>query len=110
MTVELAGRLVDVQSRCVHYRTDRDVVAIRFACCRPFYGCHLCHQECADHPAVVWSSADRDVHAVVCGVCRGTLSIGDYVVADGCPQCGATFNPRCRLHHHLYFGAADPDS
>ena len=104
--MELAGRLVDAQSRCTHYRTEVDVVAIRFACCEPYYGCHLCHAECADHPAVVWPASDRQVHAVVCGVCRQTLAIDEYVVADACPHCGAAFNPRCRLHHHLYFGGA----
>lgn len=101
--VELGGRLVDDQSRCAHYATPLDVVAIRFACCAPYWGCHLCHAECADHPAVAWPADDRGAHAVVCGVCRGTLSVDDYVVADGCPRCGAPFNPACRLHHHLYF-------
>ncbi|WP_092800561.1 CHY zinc finger protein [Klenkia marina] len=101
--VELGGRLVDGQSRCEHYRTELDVVAIRFACCTPFWACHLCHAACADHPAVVWPADDRGAHAVVCGVCRSTLSVTDYVDADGCPSCGAAFNPGCRLHHHLYF-------
>ncbi|SDN52807.1 Uncharacterized protein, contains Zn-finger domain of CHY type [Klenkia soli] len=100
----VAGRLVDAQSRCEHYATDLDVVAIRFACCEPFYGCHLCHAECADHDAVVWPAEDRSVRAVLCGVCRRTLSIAEYVVADGCPHCAASFNPGCRLHQHLYFG------
>lgn len=100
----VAGELVDEQTRCAHYRTELDVVAIRFACCEPYYGCHLCHAACADHPAVVWPADDRSVHAVLCGVCRGTLSIADYTVADGCPHCAAPFNPGCRLHHHLYFG------
>lgn len=102
--VELGGRLLDDQSRCAHYATALDVVAIRFACCAPYWGCHLCHAECADHPAVVWPAEDRQAHAVVCGVCRHTLSVEDYVAADGCPHCAAPFNPGCRLHHHLYFG------
>ncbi|MCO7218902.1 CHY zinc finger protein [Klenkia sp. PcliD-1-E] len=102
--VELGGRLVDDQSRCAHYATALDVVAIRFACCTPYWGCHLCHAECADHPAVVWPADDRAAHAVVCGVCRHTLAVEDYVVADGCPHCAAPFNPGCRAHHHLYFG------
>lgn len=102
--VLLAGPLVDDQSRCVHWSGPLDVVALRLACCTPFYGCRSCHDETADHGAVVWPAADRTVHAVACGVCRHTLSIADYLVADGCPSCGAPFNPGCRLHHHLYFG------
>lgn len=97
------GPTVDDETRCIHYRTDLDVIAIRFACCGEFYPCHLCHAETADHPAQQWPVADRGEHAVLCGVCRATLTIADYLASDSCPRCAAAFNPGCALHAPLYF-------
>ena len=45
------GPVVDEMTRCVHYRTEVDIVAIKFACCNEYYPCHRCHEETADHPA-----------------------------------------------------------
>lgn len=97
------GPVVDDQTRCVHYRTPLDVIAIRFACCGEFYPCHLCHAEAAGHPAEQWPVAERGERAVLCGVCRATLSIAEYLAADSCPACAAPFNPGCKLHTELYF-------
>ncbi|WP_426625203.1 CHY zinc finger protein [Leifsonia sp. McL0607] len=97
------GPTVDDQTRCIHYRTPLDVIAIRFACCGEFYPCHLCHAEAAGHPARQWPVAEREEHAVLCGVCAATLTIGDYLEADACPACGALFNPGCKLHPEFYF-------
>ena len=46
------GRPVDEQTRCVHYRTPLDVIAIKFWCCQAYYPCHLCHEETAGHIAI----------------------------------------------------------
>lgn len=102
------GPVVDDETRCVHYRTELDVIAIRFACCGEYYPCHLCHAESAGHPAEQWPVAERDRHAVLCGVCRGELSIAEYLSVDSCPACDAVFNPGCRLHTHYYFETVDP--
>ena len=101
--MRVLGPTVDDQTRCVHYRTELDVVAIRFRCCGEFYPCHLCHEETAGHEASVWPSGEQDTHAILCGVCGETMSIRDYLDADGCSSCQAPFNPGCRLHKHLYF-------
>ncbi|WP_327019695.1 CHY zinc finger protein [Arthrobacter sp. Soil782] len=101
---KVLGHAVDDQTRCVHYRTDLDIVAIRFRCCGEFYPCHLCHAETADHAAEVWPPGEYGTDAILCGVCRCTMSIRDYLEADGCSSCSAPFNPGCRLHKHLYFG------
>lgn len=101
------GLTVDGQTRCVHYHTAYDVVAIRFFCCGEYYPCHLCHDACADHPAVPWPADRRASCAVLCGVCSTRLTIADYLTADAtCPACGAAFNPRCALHSDLYFAPA----
>lgn len=98
------GPVVDDQTRCVHWHSPLDVVAIEFACCRRFHPCHRCHEATADHPARPWPADARDEPAVLCGVCRARLTIAEYLVCDdACPRCGAGFNPGCRLHHDLYF-------
>ena len=97
------GPVVDGETRCIHYRTPLDVIAIEFACCATFYPCHLCHAETADHPAEQWPVADRGERAVLCGVCGHLLTIDEYLVTGSCPACAAPFNPGCKLHAHLYF-------
>lgn len=97
------GSVVDAQTRCEHYRTGLDVVAMRFHCCGEWYPCVHCHDETADHPRTVWPAVQGDAQAALCGVCGRTLSIREYRVAAECPRCGASFNPRCALHHPLYF-------
>jgi uncharacterized CHY-type Zn-finger protein len=99
------GRPVDDQTRCVHYRTALDVVAIRFRCCQEFYPCHLCHQESAGHAAVQWPIEEYGTAAVLCGVCKAELAINEYLAVDACPRCAAPFNPGCRSHAQLYFQA-----
>ena len=101
------GPVVDEATRCVHYRTEVDIVAIRFACCGEYYPCHRCHEETADHAAEQWPIADRGREAVLCGACGTELTIRAYLDTTGCPACGAPFNERCRLHTHLYFQVED---
>ncbi|AGW40585.1 hypothetical protein O159_03700 [Leifsonia xyli subsp. cynodontis DSM 46306] len=97
------GPVVDERTRCVHYRTPLDVIAIRFACCGEYYPCHLCHAETAGHPARPWPAAERGVHAILCGVCGETLTIADYLETENCPACATPFNPGCKAHAGLYF-------
>lgn len=101
--MQIYGKTVDDQTRCVHYATIVDVIAIKFACCGQYYPCHLCHAETADHPARQWPLDQRGEQAILCGVCQSELTIDNYLSVDGCPHCGAAFNERCRLHKHLYF-------
>ncbi|MFD7307264.1 CHY zinc finger protein [Promicromonospora sp. NPDC059942] len=97
------GPTVDEQTRCVHYRTELDVIAIRFACCGRYYPCHLCHDETADHGSRPWPAGSGHERAVLCGVCRTELTIDGYRGAPSCPRCAAAFNPRCAAHYPTYF-------
>jgi uncharacterized CHY-type Zn-finger protein len=97
------GQTVDDQTRCVHYRSDVDVIAIQFHCCRRFYPCYRCHAEAETHPASQWPEAEWDHPAILCGVCRTTLSIHLYQSVHACPACSAPFNDGCALHAPLYF-------
>ena len=97
------GPVVDGQTRCVHYASELDVVAIRFACCDRYYPCVLCHAESEEHEARVWPADRFGERAILCGVCRAELPIAQYLEVERCPACGAGFNPGCALHRHLYF-------
>lgn len=108
--VPVRGVGVDAQTRCVHYSTARDVVAIQFECCRSFHCCHECHDASADHETRVWPREAFDERAILCGVCGTRHAIADYL-ADGsaCPACDAAFNPGCRTHRHRYFETPDDE-
>jgi len=102
--VPLRGVRVDAQTRCAHYPSPRDVIALRCGACEVYVPCHLCHEATADHPLAPWPRDRFDEPAVLCGVCRETLTAREYLAsASDCPRCGAAFNPGCAAHHALYF-------
>jgi uncharacterized CHY-type Zn-finger protein len=101
------GLDLDPETRCAHWRSPLDVIAIRMRCCDRYYACRQCHDALEDHAASVWPSAEWTQPAVLCGVCGHALSVQQYLDSDSrCPQCDAAFNPGCRRHHHLYFETA----
>ena len=100
---EIRGVDVDGETRCAHYGTDRDVVAIRFACCETYYPCFRCHEETADHDAEQWPMERRAEPAVLCGACGAELAVQEYLGVDACPECEADFNPACADHYDRYF-------
>lgn len=98
------GRLLDDQTRCVHWHGPTDVIAIKFRCCGKYYACHDCHAELETHPAERWAPAQFGEKAVLCGACGSELTISEYLASHFvCPRCGADFNPGCAAHYHLYF-------
>ncbi len=111
MTEPVAQRNITVrgvgltdETRCTHYHGPLDIIAIRMKCCGEYYACRACHDALAGHPADLWPATERGHRAVLCGSCSTELTIDQYLSSgDQCPQCGASFNPGCRTHHHLYF-------
>ncbi|RRQ29248.1 hypothetical protein DK926_05035 [Rhodococcus sp. Eu-32] len=101
--VTVHGPTVDDQTRCIHYATALDIVAMEFHCCGKFYPCYLCHDGTEDHARTVWPADTFDSPAVLCGACRTRISIESYLNVTECPHCSSAFNPGCRLHSHLYF-------
>jgi uncharacterized CHY-type Zn-finger protein len=102
--IMIKGKIIDTHSRCQHYHSALDIIAIKFKCCGDYYPCFLCHEETAGHQAEVWGKAETDTLAILCGVCRHEMTIAEYQNSGSlCPNCGAAFNPRCALHYHLYF-------
>jgi len=102
--IEVFGKLIDDHTRCVHYHSPLDIIAIKFKCCDKYYPCYECHKEIAGHEAQVWNKAEWNVKAILCGICKTELTIQDYVRSGGlCPICKSAFNPNCSKHYHLYF-------
>ncbi|PWK15940.1 DUF1284 domain-containing protein [Tumebacillus permanentifrigoris] len=98
------GVQVDEQTRCKHYYSEIDIIALKFGCCERYYPCYECHLEAADHPPKPWPRARFDEPAVLCGACGHELTVQAYKSCESkCPSCQAAFNPGCLLHHHLYF-------
>ena len=105
----MLGIEVDAQTRCAHWRSPLDIVAIKMRCCGEWYACAECHAALACHDIQVWPRAEWAEEAILCGACSHQLAIETYAGGDHhCPACGAPFNPGCRHHHHLYFEAGDP--
>lgn len=95
------------ETRCAHYDSERDIVALRFGCCERYYACHRCHVELTDHEGEPWPTNRKNESAAVCGVCETTLSASEYMNTDACPECRSPFNPGCADHYHLYFEWVD---
>lgn len=109
--VRVFGKSVDHQTRCVHWHSQLDVIAIKFKCCDKYYPCFSCHEEEADHSHEVWPTEEFDSKAILCGVCGHEMTIQEYMDADNtCPKCQASFNPGCSNHYHLYFQTSSKDT
>jgi uncharacterized CHY-type Zn-finger protein len=106
---DVLGVGLDGETRCVHYGSALDVIAIRMKCCGFYYACKDCHDALAGHATQVWPRAEWDEQAVLCGACGTEMSIRQYLdCGNECPACQTQFNPGCRNHHHFYFAAGAP--
>lgn len=101
---EVRGVGLDAQTRCAHYHSLLDIVALRMKCCGIYYACKDCHDALAGHPIEVWPQQEWNQRAVLCGTCKSELTIAEYMASSyTCPFCNAAFNPGCRNHYHFYF-------
>jgi|SRR5271168_2985914 len=101
---QVLGLELDSQTRCLHYHSPLDIVAIKMKCCGVYYACKDCHAALAGHDIAVWPRNEWREKAILCGACGHTQSIESYMRNEpGCPACGAEFNPGCRNHYHFYF-------
>jgi uncharacterized CHY-type Zn-finger protein len=105
--MKVAGIEVDPRTRCAHWRSARDVIAIKMRCCDVYYACKDCHEALAGHAIRTWPREEWDEKAVLCGACGHEMSVREYLgCANTCPACAAAFNPGCREHYRFYFEAA----
>lgn len=102
------GVRLDAETRCSHWNSALDIVAIKFKCCGEFYACFECHRELTDHEAKVWPASEFEEQALLCGTCGFRLTICDYLAlgSSACPKCESEFNAGCSRHRHLYFETA----
>jgi uncharacterized CHY-type Zn-finger protein len=95
---------LDAETRCYHYRSSLDIVAIKMKCCGEYYACKDCHIALANHEIRVWPGSEWDERAVLCGRCGAELTIAEYLrCSNKCPRCDANFNPGCQNHCQFYF-------
>ncbi|MGQ0541717.1 MAG: CHY zinc finger protein [Blastocatellia bacterium] len=98
------GVEVEERTRCAHWKSDLDIIAIKFKCCGLLYPCFECHLAVADHAAEVWPTGERNAKAILCGACGSQLTITEYLDCNSrCPNCAGEFNPGCAKHYNLYF-------
>lgn len=98
------GIEIDSQTRCAHWRGERDIIAIKFKCCAKYFSCYDCHLNLENHQPEVWAENEFETKAVLCGNCGHQLSINEYLACNAhCPRCESGFNPGCAKHYHLYF-------
>src|SRR6476469_4671493 len=76
---EVYGVNVDPQTRCAHYNSELDIIAIKFKCCGEWFPCFECHAAMADHDAEVWPTDAFDERVILCGVCGNRLTIREYL-------------------------------
>lgn len=101
---EVAGSVIDHETRCAHYHSELDIIAIKFYCCNSYFPCFQCHEESGCGSPKVWPLERFDDKAILCGSCGHELTISEYLTSDyKCPACNAKFNPGCGLHKELYF-------
>ncbi|EPY54030.1 hypothetical protein SPOG_02747 [Schizosaccharomyces cryophilus OY26] len=96
------GLLVDDWSRCQHYHSELDIVALRCFACKRFYACFTCHNILESHRFEPWKETPN-LFPVLCGACKHNLTRDQYQQTSNCPNCERPFNPNCRKHKSYYF-------
>src|SRR5438552_115663 len=85
-SIIVKGRTVDSETRCVHYKSPLDIIAIKFKCCSTYYACYECHAEESGHTAKRWGTNELDTKAVLCGNCKNEMTIRQYIGSGNkCP-------------------------
>lgn len=104
---EVHGIDIDTETRCAHWHSELDIIAIKFKCCGDWYSCFDCHAVIAEHAAEVWPANEFAEAAILCGACSHQLTITEYLNSNSlCSKCQSRFNPGCAKHYHLYFDRA----
>ena len=77
--LHVSGNVIDSETRCAHYHTELDIIAIKFYCCDTYFPCFQCHEEAGCGNAKVWPIERFDEKAVLCGCCGHELTINEYL-------------------------------
>jgi uncharacterized CHY-type Zn-finger protein len=99
-TPDVYGPTVDEHTRCVHYATELDIIAIRFACCDRYYPLPLCAiPRLTDHPARTVATRASGTSPPSCArMCWTELTI-DPLCQAGCEPLRIREEPEHHGHH-----------
>ena len=106
MKTRMYGKCIGNETRCIHWNSDLDIIAIKFACCNEYYPCYPCHIEREkDHKPKQWIKDKwNTTKTILCGKCKHQFTINEF---NNCNNvyfnCNSKFNPGCRNHYHLHF-------
>ena len=100
---QIHGLLVDKESRCQHYHSPLDIVALKCYDCQKYYACYQCHDHIEDHRFRAYPCHIRQDKVVICGVCLHEMTIENYQKSVSCSHCHSRFNPACSKHYDIYF-------
>ena len=97
---EIFGITLDEFGRCQHWHQSFDVIANMCQQCQRYFACALCHDTLMTH---TFQPMYMSQISVMCGACRLEMTGTAYIACVRCPACRHEFNPRCHLHHDIYF-------
>ncbi|MDW3648542.1 MAG: CHY zinc finger protein [Bacteroidia bacterium] len=99
------GLELDSQSRCVHWNSELDIVALRMPEDEAFYACYECYEAIHHTLPPRWKKEDfEEAKSILCGQCGTVMSVRTYLDSKNhCPSCKSSFNPGCAKHYHFYF-------
>jgi len=99
----MRGIEVDRQTRCVHYPSAVDIVAIKMRCCGVYYACKDCHIALAGHAIAVWPRGEGRSGRFCAGL-RAEMTDSEYLDCESpVPGLRGGFNPGCKGHWEFYF-------
>lgn len=102
--MQVYGDILDEETRCQHYHSEKDIVALKCFACQKYYPCFLCHDRYEDHVFLAYPVSRSEDRVVLCGHCRTEQTISQYLgCEDACPICAHPFNPGCKNHRSIYF-------
>ena len=102
--IQVYGDILDEETRCQHYHSERDIIALKCFACQKYYPCFLCHDRYEDHAFLAYPVSRSEDRVVLCGHCRTELTISQYLgCEDTCLICTHPFNPGCKKHRSIYF-------
>ncbi|MBM7436364.1 CHY zinc finger protein [Leuconostoc rapi] len=97
---EIFGLLTDQAGRCQHWHQPVDIIANKCQICQKYFACYLCHDALTSHD---FQPMPTSQISVMCGICHFEMSGNTYAGQEKCPACLHAFNPKCHLHHDIYF-------
>ncbi len=76
--IQVYGDILDEETRCQHYHSERDIIALKCFACQKYYPCFLCHDRYEDHAFLAYPVRRSEDRVVLCGHCRTELTISQY--------------------------------